>query len=205
MNENKRFRPSLPLVKNLLERHSDRECDGWSYQGFGMYRLYLTRAVRLHVWMPDDAVPNVSTIHNHPWDFTSKILVGEMTNKKYEVVEGSSSPTHHMSEILCGPKGGITHRHLRDERVELRLCGLEELETGDAYRMARHELHESMITMPGTITMIERVFYEDTEHALVCYPLGTEWVSAEPRPATRVEISRMAEAALALVNAELGE
>src|SRR6185503_17239495 len=71
------------LVRDVLETPHDRI---WTLQGFGMLRTYLgdDMNMRLHVWDARHAAPNVSSIHNHPWGFTSLILSGEMENVLYQ-------------------------------------------------------------------------------------------------------------------------
>jgi hypothetical protein len=175
------------FARKLLEQAEHYE---WSLQGLGMFRLYLSRAVRLHVWDSRFAVPNVSTIHDHPWHFSSLVLSGQLTNRILEQTEGE--PTHHRQRLLCGVGG-----HLLGEKedVRLELGALEIYQIGDRYHEDARDLHESN-PEDGTITLVRREFLKDPDHALVCFPLGTEWVSAEPRPATREEVRAMAKLAL---------
>jgi hypothetical protein len=49
---------------------------------------------------------------------------------------------------------------------------------------------------PGTVTIVERRFKADTEHAFVFYPRNEKWVSAEPRPATPEEVITITQIAL---------
>ena len=77
---------------------------GWSLQGFGMLRLYLTKEIRLHVWDTAYQVPNVSLLHDHPWDFTSVVIAGCMENRLYS--QGHGTPFE-FATILCGTGGGI--------------------------------------------------------------------------------------------------
>lgn len=168
--------------------------DGWSLQGFGMFRLYLSKSVRLHVWDDRFRTEKVTTIHSHPWHFRSTVIAGKMTDRLYEVTSfGFKSPTHHRQQIVCGPGGGATGAQ-EDVHVEL----LQEItiEPGASYSLTAEAFHES-IPEPGTVTIIEREFLPDTEHAYVCIPYGEKWISAEPRKATMREVEAMAERALA--------
>jgi hypothetical protein len=196
---------SLLLVRQILERASVYE---WSLQGFGMFRLYLSKATRLHVWDSRFAVPNVTTIHTHPWDFKSTVLCGEITDCTYDVVMPTSdkSPTHCKQSIVCGPGGGMTP----DSPEEVRLIAVKQkrIKAEDSggngrYTLRANEVHDSVYT-DGTITIIDRVFLPDTEHALVFYPFGQKWVSAEPRAATQHEVKAMAEVALSRIKQEFG-
>lgn len=70
-----------PLVRSVLENWANHR---WSLQGFGMLRAYLSdRKLRLHVWNSKFAVPDVTTIHDHPWNFESLVVAGKITNTRY--------------------------------------------------------------------------------------------------------------------------
>jgi len=168
----------------------------WSIQGFGMLRAYLSKERRLHIWHSSGKVDNVSTIHDHPWDFTSYVVAGSITDRVYTMAE-IGLPSHHKQRIRCGPGGCAL-----DQRYDV-LLELQSERTygpGESYARKSWELHE---TLPedGTVTLVTRQFKEDTEHAWVCFPLGTEWVSAEPRKATGAEEDRFVKAALAALEA----
>lgn len=176
----------------------------WTLQGFGMFRLYLSPELRLHVWSPSHAIPNVTMLHTHPWHFESHILQGEMRDRSYRVVSPNEYPanqepmTHRERRIRCGP-GGCDTGEARD--VCLLAVDDRRFGAGGIYRRRATSLHESEPT-PGCITVIRRTFLADTEHALVYCTLGEPWVSAEPRPATRMEIEEMREVALTAVQGE---
>lgn len=83
------------MLKFILENADKFE---WSVQGLGMFRLYLDETTRLHIWSKDFKVLDVSEIHNHPWDFTSDILLGQVSNTIYEEVDPDDKP-----EIMLNP------------------------------------------------------------------------------------------------------
>lgn len=161
----------------------------WSLQGLGMLRMYLSREVRLHVWDGRFAVPDASIIHTHPWDFESRVISGEVRQFRYS--ENNGVHTHKRQAILCGPSG------CADGEPVLVSLGREPLETygtGTSYTQFAAEIHESLPT-PGTVTVVERTFHEDTEHAFVYYQ-GETWVEATPRPATLDEVTAITSLAL---------
>lgn len=185
------------LVKAILLRAA--AFDGWSVQGLGMFRLYLSKEQRLHVWDPNFAVTNVSTIHSHPWHFTSYVVSGRITDRLYEEKRlGFQSATHGKQKIVCGPGGGAIGDTL--EPVTLSLLQEVTIEEGNSYGLSADALHES-VPEPGVVTIITREFREDTEHAFVCFPWGEKWISAEPRKATMQEVESMASRALARMEA----
>ena len=167
--------------------------DTWSLQGLGMLRLYLGRELRLHVWDPREAFRDASKLHDHPWDFTSYVVLGRLKNiRYYEMNAPDFAPTHTKQTIVCG-SGGCS---LGDKtNVHMDVGTTEEYEAGESYSQRSTEVHES-VPERGTVTIIQRTFHEDTEHATVFSPYGESWVSAEPRAATPEEVRRMTRMAL---------
>lgn len=157
-----------------------------------MLRLYLSKDVRMHVWHPDFAVKDVSTIHTHPWDFTSHVIAGSVTNHKYQLRETAAVHTHLGQTIRCGEGGGMCGS---PKRCYLYSEIPQQIGEGERYDEQAEEIHE---TRPeaGTVTIVERRFKADTEHASVFYPVGKQWVSAEPRPATPEEVIAITQIAL---------
>ncbi len=207
------------LVKSVLE-NADRF--DWSIQGFGMLRTYLSKSVRLHIWNQAFVVPNVSTIHDHPWDFISDVICGSITNQKYVVLRQHGpgayytdtpnrpefSPcyenledTHLCAVIRCGTGGGIDKAACdmgQPQPRHLMPFAERKYVAGSVYQQEASEVHETT-AVPGTVTIVTRKFKKDTEHARVFFPLGTEWVSAEPRRATPAERASFVQPALALL------
>lgn len=173
-----------PLVKAILEHPHDHE---WTLQGFGMLRTYLAPEVRLHIWDDRYKVRNVSVIHDHPWDFDSYIVAGTVFQRRYSIhtVQGIWTEPYMMQTIACGVGGGPCGS---PEEIYLSPAKLETYNEGESYTQKAAEIHNSL-PMRGTVTIIERRFQEDTEHAHVFWPVGYEWVSAEPKAATKREIN----------------
>ena len=176
------------FIANIIR--SPHNYGPWSLQGFGMLRLYLTSEIRLHVWDNRFANKDASIIHDHPWDFNSFVLTGQIINHRYKK---TMRPDGDFKEavIKCGPGGCL---------VSTNRCDLEKVRTetfgpGDDYIQLAEEIHSSHPDN-GTITIVERQFKADTEHAHVYYPTWEQWGSAEPRRATDREI----EAILASTN-----
>lgn len=183
------LRKDSSLIRTILNNPHD--FDDWTLQGFGMLRLYLTKAIRLHLWHSEFAVADVSLLHDHPWDFESYIVSGRLVNYRYAEVLHNGSPWQY-SKIKCGAGGGMRSD---PERVLLVESSPEILVGGNIYNQRSDEIHKS-IPDDGTVTLIEREFKPDTEHARVFWPVGQDWVSAEPRPAAAWEINSFCQAAL---------
>lgn len=190
MNDKKMTNTQL-LVRTILSAPLRYE---WSIQGLGMLRMYLSKEVRLHIWHLAYRVPGVSDIHDHPWDFESEVVCGWIRDHEYELVAGE--PTHQMQVIRCGTGGGVFGEPspVRLQKVEAPAIGITKA-TGSVYRHESTAIHRSE-PANGTVTIVRRTFKTDTEHARVFFPLGTEWVSAEPRQATVEEVIAFTGAAM---------
>lgn len=185
-----------PLVKAILEHPEGHD---WTLQGLGMLRTYLgaDRNHRLHIWDSRFKVEGVDELHTHPWNFHSYVIAGEVINTRYRKnlipspSIGDGEP-YREQEILCGEGGHETETTravtLHAERAETIVeCGI--------YSQAAFEIHRSQ-PADGTVTIIEREFLDDDDHAFVYIPVGAEWVSAEPRTATDEEVKAICEHAL---------
>lgn len=162
----------------------------------GMLRLYLTSRFRLHIWCPSQATPDVSTYHTHPWDFSSLVVAGLVQNRTFSRVlpDSLGGRLHCCSKIKCGTGGGLCE----DEstvQTYLRLDVVKIVKEGQTYSEKAEVIHES-VPVEGTVTIVDRSFKEDTEHAYVFWPYGKKWVSAEPREATTEEVEKFCTVAL---------
>lgn len=185
-----------PLVKWMIEHALSVT---WQYQGFGMLRMYPDgRRTRFNVWMPSLAVPGVSLIHNHPWNFRSLVVSGVLINQQYYIAEPGRGKPYDGTSYLCGmirpgPGGGLS---LPIKKVQLVEGSTGVYVAGQTYSQKWNEIHRTS-PKEGTITINERVVPKGRpDMAEVFWPEGTDWVSAEPRPATQEEVKQMAEAAL---------
>lgn len=171
-------------VRAILARPLDHE---WTLQGFGMLRCYLDNegVERLNIWDPGSAVDEVSTVHDHPWDFDSQIFFGEMGNQRYVVSDHTHARTaeFNMQRLIAGIGGGLIGAPWR---TNLALESFELHKSGDRYHQDAPELHESA-PAAGTVTVITRRFHADRDTATVAWQRGG-WVSAEPRAATQDEV-----------------
>lgn len=198
------FPPLRAAVRLVLERPENHT---WSIQGFGMLRTYLDaeKRWRLNIWHSRFAVPGVSIIHDHPWDFTSWVLCGKFHNQRYVQL----LPRNHIpldlyvklmeraeifewATIKTGEGGGPD-----GDRgfVVLGRKDREQYWPESIYRQNATEIHASYYD-DGTVTFNDRRRREDGEHARVFWPAGTNWVDAEPREATPDEVREMTEFAL---------
>lgn len=175
------------LVKKILENAS---AYSWSLQGLGMLRLYLSDDLRMHVWHHDFRFPKASTMHNHPWDFRSLIVAGELKQMRY--VKDKGGDWFNTATIRCGEGGAIVSE---SKRIKLAGCAMERYGEGQTYSELAEEIHESFPTN-GTVTLVRRIFKQDKDHAQVFWPVGHVWGSAEPRAATADKVQQITSYAL---------
>lgn len=181
------------LVSNIL-RDSNKE---WTIQGFGFLRTYfgppeLPKKYRLNLWDSQFTVPNVSTIHDHPWDFKSLIVAGKFQNIRYKSFT-SVEPSHSYTTIKTGEGGWIDKNNYKN--CYLLQNSNEKYNEGDTYSQKANEIHETKF-VDGSVTLNERT--GDTEQARVFWPYSTEWVDAVPRKATTNEVKLAVEKSLNL-------
>lgn len=175
---------SKALVLTMLQH---AEGLPWRMQDIGLMGLRLDdrREYRLHVWDPSCCIGE-PPIHDHPYDFTSTIIAGEMTNTRYE--EDSAGDEYVRFRYSPGAE---------DERRSdaVRLSSKATTFTdGDQYRQVAHEPHASW-QLPGTVTAI-RCTWVDAPELTVCVRDEDSWHSARGREATCEEIKSFTAKAL---------
>lgn len=183
------LREMQAFAATILEKAS---AFSWSVQGFGMFRLYLSKDVRLHVWDDRFKVPNVTEWHDHPWDFDSTILCGTLKNEIASIKHDATCPNYLEGTITCGKAGS---QHGEEIPVFLDISSVDVYHAGQKYWQRASTVHRTSY-VNGTVTVCKRQFHLNTEEAHVYYPDGTNWVSAEPRTATELAVAAMREIAL---------
>jgi hypothetical protein len=175
------------LVRKLLEQAQDL---AWVMQDIGLLGLRLDerREYRIHVWDPDYATSE-PPVHDHPFDFTSTIIAGEMTNTRYEgAISGAPYTRWRYTPANENAR--------RADTVRLSATPTTYKE-GDRYSQLAHELHSSH-QLPGTVTIIQRQFRDlPVPELTVCWRHESTWVSGQSRPATSEEVRTITTRALA--------
>lgn len=181
------------LVENILKHPKDFE---WSVQGLGMMRVYLSQAVRLHIWDSALKVPGVSPLHTHPWNMKSTVVAGRYKQHRY-ITELELNPLNkgeefNMVEIKCGENACTMQE---PQKISLVKCPLEIYKEGESYTQDSEEIHLSC-PEDGTVTLVERTFKADRDHAKVFWRGKGGWVDAKPRPAEAHEVQDVTSRAL---------
>lgn len=189
--------PTFDVLRLMIRDVLARPFDGgreWSVQGLGMMRTYFggSDRYRLHVWDKRFVVPNVSLIHDHPWDFTSWIIAGKITNQRYRLgtvdypsdnMNGTyhvsaAPPNFHCQTIKCGT-GGCALGKIED--VFLHPVQPETYSAGNTYWQIASEIHASYFAN-GSVTLTDRT-NRNGDNARVFWPLNSEFVNATSRVA----------------------
>ncbi len=181
-------------VRNILAHAADHP---WRIQDIGVLACWLDvqREYRLHVWDPDGAIGD-PPVHDHPFDFTSTVIVGELVNTRY--VEDPGGREYVRERYSPGNEN--------DRRADtVRLVGSSEtLRAGDRYHQLAHELHDSR-QVPGMVSVLH---FEpavddrpDRPELTVCRRPHAPWVAGHARAATPDEVKRITAAALAWFDA----
>jgi hypothetical protein len=176
------------LARFVLENASKLE---WSLQGLGMLRLYIGGNTRLHVWDRRFMVPGATPIHDHQqWALHSTVLSGRMRN--YRFLESTRGTRYNYKTIRAG-YGCVD---LSDSApIMLARQPVEIYSVGDSYHQLPAEIHESD-PIDGTVTIMRKFPTKDPDAARVFWLEGGEWGSAEPRPATSMEVDAITQHAL---------
>lgn len=178
------------LVLSVLQKWLAYE---WTVQGFGFIRTKIQNVGRIHIWDSSLTTLRVSTAHTHPWQLNSTIISGELINQRFKT--GGTIP-YMVQKIKTGEGGGLV-----DEPSDIHLVSEppEFYSSGKMYSQKAEEIHRT-IAQDGTVTLLEREQGPPLEEALVFWPRGTQWVSAEPRKAENFEIQRVIDYALRIWN-----
>jgi len=173
-------------AKKILDKYEDYQ---WSVQGFGMLRAYLDpeQIFRIHVWIPSVLrVDQVSDLHDHPWDFQSKVVWGELINRRYEV---KPNPLGVHRRQLMQP--GVGAKLIGDPQpCDLLQVQEETYFTGGFYSQKADEIHRTEVPTTA-ISIIKRRFRKTRERAYTFHQGGRPWVSAKPRPSNHEEVKKL--------------
>lgn len=175
---------SKALVLTMLEHAEEFP---WRMQDIGLMGLRLDdrREFRLHVWDPSVCIGE-PPIHDHPYDFTSTVIAGEVTNTRYE--EDVAGDEYVRFRYCPGADG-----ERRSDTVKLSSTTTTFSE-GNQYHQLAHELHGSW-QLPGTVTAI-RCRWAEAPELTVCVRDEGAWRSGQGRDATCEEVKSFTAKAL---------
>lgn len=134
------------------------------YFGLGFIQLKINEKYRLHFYT-DKLDSNTDSIHNHRYDFSSKILKGSFNNKTFKIIEGD---THLMENESCNEE--IEAPKNRKE-CSIELESDKTYSKGDSYFMPFKKMHR--VESKYAITLLDRSDYKQ-EYAQVIEEKGKQ-------------------------------
>jgi hypothetical protein len=78
----------LPILAKHLVKRLHLDTMGWRHHGLGMLQAEVDHELRVHIWHPDLVrIPEgPRRVHDHRFDIMSCIVVGSVTDVRYDVV-----------------------------------------------------------------------------------------------------------------------
>ncbi len=145
-------------------------CQMVHYFGLGFIQLKINQYERLHFYTKDlpPIVPE-EDIHNHRYDFTSKILAGMLIQEVYEVIPGS---THLIEDESCQVDVKTQIEEMKP--CSIRLSSKHTYNTYSEYFIG-HETFHRVYNFGYCITHLTRTDYKK-KFAQVIRPVGQEKV-----------------------------
>jgi hypothetical protein len=133
--------------------------------GLGFIQLKLTDNVRMHFY--NEKLPPITSkedIHNHRYDFRSQILVGELEQELFTIVDGDD---HILEKESC--KAGV------EVQQEGKLCGIRthsvhKYVRGSQYKLDHRTFHR--VASPFAVSLLTRGVTQQ-EFADVVRPVGS--------------------------------
>ena len=104
--------------------------------------------VRLHMWL--QGIYN-QTPHTHPWNFTSRILAGSITDNVYSEIQTNNKPFSKQVCISSFKKNGYQFKNLKD--TNLKHLSSNKYQINDIYSHHYSEIHLTSNIKPNTITL----------------------------------------------------
>lgn len=97
---------------------------------------------RLHIWWPEHTVEHIENAHNHPWDFSSRVLTGSLRFQTFSIGENDSENPRdeqlHRYFIEATPNGHtVTFKGL--QKLNWVFDGT--LESGSFYSLSKEVIH----------------------------------------------------------------
>ena len=175
-----------------------KEAELIHYFGLGFIQVKLTDYTRMHFYTA--ALPPIipeEDIHDHRYDFASRILHGTLRQEIFALAEGDS---HILEEETCLPAGRVVSEGAPPMRKGV-LCGIkkiheQEFKKGSSYIIDHDTFHR--ISASDAITFIKRSDYKK-ELARVAHERGEQKVCPFSKKIPEKELWEIVETMLARV------
>ncbi|WHX50769.1 hypothetical protein QNH46_09030 [Paenibacillus woosongensis] len=96
--------------------------------------------IRLHIWWPEYKISHIEHIHNHPWDFSSRVLTGELTFQTFSSQNGTGESLHYYRTFPPNPgESGHILRKMGTQTLQLMFDTT--ITSGSFYTMSKKIKH----------------------------------------------------------------
>jgi hypothetical protein len=150
--------------------------DKITLHGLGFVQVQLEGAQRLHVWHPELPRRNCfehSAIHDHRFDFSSRVLVGNQRNIQYAEFASSDGPymlyLHEGARTACGGRPWVP-----DGRVHLKVVEDDVVMAGCDYQQKAYCFHRTEPMGDGRVATIMQKLAEFSKGAHSTCLVGIE-------------------------------
>ena len=136
--------------------------------GLGFVQLKINEKYRLHFWHPEHTknVPD-EEVHNHRYDFTSKIIVGEMIHEVWSYREDEKGDSECV-EVSCSPEHSVPPEPI--SKGFMTMTGRYTMIAGSEYFFPATQFHRT--TTKKAVTFLCRQVNK-TKTARVLRPIDT--------------------------------
>ncbi|MGN8030920.1 hypothetical protein ACTJKS_15100 [Pseudomonas sp. 22189] len=155
--------------------------DKITLHGLGFVQVQLQGGQRLHVWHPElprRACFEHSAIHNHRFDFESRVLVGTQINILYADFPAASACFIKETHELYLHEGARTARGGRpwtpNGRVDMREIYSQAVSAGSTYSMKAYDFHRTEPGGDGKVATILKKGFEGQKGAQSSCVIGIE-------------------------------
>jgi len=153
--------------------------DKITLHGLGFVQIQLEGNQRLHVWHPElprRACFEHSAIHNHRFDFESRILVGTQINIDYAELPPASACFVEATHELYLHEGARTARGGRpwvpNGLVDMRQLRVQPITAGSTYSMKAYDFHRTEPGGDGKVATIMKKGFEGRKGAQSSCAIG---------------------------------
>jgi len=141
--------------------------DKITLHGLGFVQVQLQGNQRLHVWHPElprRACFEHSAIHDHRFDFVSRVLVGEQRNIEYaDVWKDEGDYVMYLHEGARTEKGG--RPWVPDGRTDMVALFDNVIRAGQSYKQGAYKYHRTEPQGDGRVATIMQKMYEGQKGA----------------------------------------
>ncbi len=140
----------------------------WRHNGLGLLQAYIAegteRELRLHIWCKALQRPgseDSGLLHDHRFDLTSYVLVGDLMQVEYQLTESAAGPWGLHEVVHARAAAGA--RHAPNDGLVSELPGRYSVERrsmivkeGEVYRFPKQEFHGTFPQAEYVVTLVEK-------------------------------------------------